>query len=230
MRVLAVAEFHLPAGGDAQHGWEEVVAVIRAVEIRGDHRIVPRRMMEHLACECGAGGFSQRSAGGPELFQDRGIFPRVHNHRLVAEILCGRAQHAWPADIDLFHRFGERHAGTCHGLGKRIQVHHHHVDGTDAVFLQLARMIRVVSHGQKRAVNRRMERLDAAVKNLGETCHRRYRFRRNACSLQRRERAAGREDFHPKGVQRGGKFGETFLVGHADQRASNAGHNYSCSG
>ena len=78
-------------------------------------------------------------------------------------MILGRApQHRRSADVDIFNRLVQRRAGLCHRRLEWIEVHHHQVEGLDAVRLQLRQVLGLALVGQDPAVDARMERFDPA--------------------------------------------------------------------
>ena len=73
-----------------------------------------------------------------------------------------------PADVDVFNRLVEGHAGLLDGRAEGIQVDDHHVDRLHAELLKLLHVLGVIAHGEQPRVNRRVQRLHAPVEALRE--------------------------------------------------------------
>jgi len=84
------------------------------------------------------------------------------------EVLRRRADHRRPPDVDVLDHLLVGHAAPARGPLERIQVYAHQVDELDVVFLGRPEMGGVVAHGQQSGVQLRMQRLDAAVHDLGK--------------------------------------------------------------
>ena len=76
-----------------------------------------------------------------------------------------------------------------------------------------------VAAAEQAAVNLRMQRLDAAVHDLGKAGVAGDLRDRHAAALEQRRRAAGGEERYAATVQRLREFDETVFVGNAEQRA-----------
>ncbi len=60
----------------------------------------------------------------------------------------------------------EGHAGLRGGLLKRVEIHHHHVDGLDAMSGHSRLVLRVPANVEQPAVHARVQRLHAPVQHL----------------------------------------------------------------
>ena len=100
--------------------------------------------------------------------QHRGIIRRIADHCHRLEILSRRAQQRHAADIDLLDGFRLSHARLRHGRGEGIEVADNQIDRCDVVAGQLCKMLRRAA-GQDAAVNRRVQCLHAAAKDLRGT-------------------------------------------------------------
>ena len=144
VRVLAVAQVldllvgereaireHVLAGRDRV----AAVARLHLGEVAGDRRLVARAVAERLLREVEPGG-GVGAVLAVELLEQQRVVDGIHHHRDVAEVLGRRAQHRRPADVDVLDGVVEGRA-LRHLVLEGIEVHHHHVDGDDAVLLQL---------------------------------------------------------------------------------------------
>ncbi len=82
------------------------------------------------------------------------------------------------------------------GLFKGVQVHHHHVDGLDAVLGHRAAVLGIGADVQDAAVNLGVQGLHPAVQHLGEAGQLGNVFHLNAGIAQQFGGAAGRDQFH----------------------------------
>ena len=81
-------------------------------------------------------------------------------------ILGGGPDHGWTTDVDVFDGGLKGHRRVCHRLAEGIEVHHHHIDGSDALGGQIGLVTGLVATGQDAAVNPRMQGLDPAPEDL----------------------------------------------------------------
>ena len=86
----------------------------------------------------------------------------------MAVILRRAAEHGRAADVDVLDRFLEGHVGLGDGLFKGVEIHHHEVDGEDAVRLRLGDVLRVFAQEEQAAVHLRVQRFDPAIHHLGK--------------------------------------------------------------
>ena len=100
------------------------------------------------------------------------------------------AQHRGSADVNILDGVLKRSPLSLNGLLERIEVHHHHVDGGDAVGFHLLDMLGVRAHGEESAVHFGVQGLHAPVHNLGKARHLADADGGNTRSLQRLARAA----------------------------------------
>ena len=161
-----------------------------------------------------AGG---RAAGVLQFRQQRRIVGRVGDDGDVGVVLGGRADHAGAADVDVLDHLVAVRAAS-HGRLERVEVDDDEVDRANAVLVHRRRVRRIVAHGQKPAVNHRVQGLDPAVHHLGKAGQVGYVAHVEPGIAQRLRGAAGRDKFHPARGQRLAQVHEAGLVGHRKQR------------
>jgi hypothetical protein len=107
-------------------------------------------------------------------------------------VLGRRSEHCGSADVDVLDRIGLGARGVPGDLLEWVEVHDEQVDELDAVRAQ-RRIVRARTREQA-AVNLRMQRLDAAVHDLGEARELRDADDRHAGFAQQRRRSTRRDD------------------------------------
>lgn len=102
-------------------------------------------MLECLGCQRGSIG--EGEAAGLHRGQHVVVVTGVddHGHRRV--VLGRRAHHGRAADVDLLDAFVGGGA-TGHGLGERVEVHHHQFERLDPEFGQLVGVLLLAQVGQ----------------------------------------------------------------------------------
>ena len=143
------------------------------------------------------------------------VVRRIDRDEHVAEVLGGRAHERRPADVDFLDQRVERRGGIGRGGGKQIQVDDDEIDEADAEPAKARQIVGAVAAREDAAVNRRVQRLDAAVHHL-----RKAGERGNADDVEPRRRqrargAAGRDDFEAPGGEASREFCNAGLVGNA---------------
>src|SRR6266852_2612443 len=143
---------------------------------------------------------------------------RVRHDCYALEILGCRSQHSWPADIDVFDQlFGGQPCLRGRGF-KRVEVHHHEIDGSDAMFRGLFLVLCMSAPEEQPAVDFRVQGLHASAQHLGpageigNVAHRDPRFAKELGG------PTSREDLDFQCRQPLGKFHNSGLVKHADKR------------
>ena len=125
------------------------------------------------------------------------VAERIDHHRHGGVVLRGCAHHGRAADIDLLDAFVGVGTGS-HRLAERIQVHHHEIESLDAEFLQRGGMLGFAQIGQQSGVDARVQRLDAAVENLGKAGELLHRCHRNTGARNGFGGRTGRHDGDPR--------------------------------
>ncbi len=230
VRVLAVAHLLHLLEGQVQRLRILAAGAVRLVlsqagQVVGDGAVVLRGVREHFLGQHEVGVVADRVAVGLHLGQHGGVVGRIDDHRHVAVVLGGRAQHGRAADVDVLDGIGQRAFILGDGLLERIQVHHQQVDGRDAVLGQRRHVFGQVAAGQDAAVHLRVQGLDAAVEHFreaGVVGH----FRHGQAGLgEQLGGAAGGEELDARAVQRTGKVDDAGLVGNGKQSLLDHGGN-----
>ncbi len=116
----------------------------------------------------------------------------------------------------------------CARLGSHffetIKIHHHHIDGDDAVGLRWRHMFGVGAHGEDAAGDFGMHRLDASVQHLGESGDVADVGHRDAGVAQHSCGAAGGNELGAHTREGGSKFEESGFIGDAQQYARDLCH------
>ncbi len=214
MRILPVAQRLRAVQHECESRRESVLALLR--EIRGDPRIVGSRVGEHLGREAAAP--LGRRAAVRQLRQDAVVVLGIddHDHRFV--VLCGRAQHGRPADVDLLDRLREGHVRSADRLLERIKVDRDQIDRRDVVRRHGRDIPGMVAAGQKAAVHLGVQRFQAAIHNFGEPGDRLDRGDRDALAPQRVGGPTGRHDLPPQAGEPARERDDAPLVRHRQQR------------
>jgi hypothetical protein len=132
-------------------------------------------------------------------------------------VLRRRADHRRAADVDVLDRLREIGAPGDRRL-ERVEVHHQDIDRLDAVRLHRRYMRGFVAHREQAAVHPWMQRLDAAVHDLGKPGHFGNLGDRNARLRQHRPGAAGGEDHDAALGERAREVRKAGLVGNGEER------------
>ena len=144
----------------------------QAAQVGGDGAVIGGGVGVDLA-----GQFQAQAIGGVAALvhfaQHARVVHRVDDHGHAAGfgavVLGGGAQHGRAADVDVLDRVGEGAAGLGDRFAERVEVDHQHVDAVDARRLDGVHVLGAVAARQQAAVDLRMQRLDAAVQDLGRT-------------------------------------------------------------
>src|SRR5262249_44373031 len=86
----------------------------------------------------------------------------------ILVVLGGGANQSRTANVDVFDEVFVRSAGLRQRGFKRIEVAHDQIDGHDAMRLQRGPVLGMIADGQDAAMDQRVQRLDAAIQDLGE--------------------------------------------------------------
>ena len=188
-------------------------------EPAGDGGVVGGDAGEGLGRQLLPEAVGQRAAMRPQRREQRAVVGRVGDDRHIGVVLGRRAQHGRAAYVDVLDRGRVVAAGAAHLL-ERVEVDDREVDRADAVRLHGRRVPGVVADRQQAAMHGRVQRLDAAVHDLGEAGQVGYVARSNARRGDGLRRAAGRNELDLHGRQLGSEPGEPGLVGDGDQSAA----------
>ncbi len=129
VRVLAVPE-RPPVPELEGEGFRE--RPVDTGQVVRDCAVVCRRPGERL-CSKSLSLFSRETAS-PDGVRRHPVVGAVHHDRDVLMVLCRRPHHRGTADIDVLDRLIKRESPAAHRL-EGVEVHHHKVDGFDAVLL-----------------------------------------------------------------------------------------------
>ena len=140
---------------------------------------------------------------------------RVRDDDNVMEVLGRSPHHGRAADIDVLDGFGFGHVRFRDGLFEGIQVHHHQVDGFDAVLLHVFHVFRVAAYRQDAAVDLRVQGLHPAVHHFRGPGHVAHIGAGHAGLLQHLHGAAGGDDLHAVVVQEIAQLHDAGLIRNA---------------
>ena len=184
--------------------------------IAGNHRVVLRRVRVGLGRERET-RFGFRVAGGADLVEHDGIVGRIADHRHVAPVLGGAAQHRRTADVDILDGVFHRNARLGDRGGEGIEIDAHQVDEFDAVLAQGLQMRRQVAPAKQGAVHLRVQGLHTAVADFGKARHFADADRFHAFLFQQALRAARGDDLPAEPGKCGGEISDAPLVAYADK-------------
>ncbi len=131
-----------------------------------DGAVVVGEVREHLGGELAAHHLVDPALA--QLLQHDGIVERIGDDDDLGVVLRRRAEHRWPADVDVLHRIVEGDARLGHRLLEGIEVDRDEVDRLDAVPRDGGAMLGEVAPREDAAVHRGVQRLHPAVEHLGE--------------------------------------------------------------
>ncbi len=188
MGIFAIAQARRPA----EREWQRVrqgLALIHPREPASNHGVITRGV--------GKGGGRQpppqrRIGSAPVRIQRRnqhGIIVRLGHNRDIAVVFGRRPDHRRAANVDIFDNIiAPGPAG--HRGGKGIEVHHHQIDGGDAMPRQRRRVRRIAAHRQNAAMHCGVQRFHPAIQHFGKAGHIGNIAHHMARRTQRRRRAA----------------------------------------
>jgi hypothetical protein len=177
-----------------------------------------------------------RPAGGgaepfsPEVFEQKRHYVRMagrevfkHAVRSMAEATDRALDSArlTAADIDLLNGFGKGDILAGNRGLEWIKIHHHKIDGTNAVGLSLLLVVGIAADIEQPSMDAGMEGLHATLEDFRRASELRYLNRRDAGRLKLLGSAPCGEDFDTLGRQPTGEFHNTGFVGNGDQRSLN---------
>ncbi len=125
------------------------------------------------------------------LLRNGFVIGRRGNDGDVLKILGCRTHHRRAADVDVFDHVLELDAGFRGGLLERVEIHHHHVDGLNAVLLHRGDMLFILTDVQNAAVHLGMKRLDSAIEHFRKAGKLRNVLDRDTGIAQQLGRASG---------------------------------------
>jgi hypothetical protein len=154
-----------------------------------------------------------------ECREHRPVIGGIDNDRHTGKILCRRANHRWPANIDLFDDVFRRDAGLRRGLTERIEIHADKIDRRNPVLGDRGHVFGEITAREQTAVHRRMERLDAPVEHFRKVRDGADIGAREASVTNRLRGAASGDQLPAELVQRAGEIDEAGLIGNGEQGA-----------
>ena len=216
---------HLLCGGDASARFRRAIERRRLVrvlavaqlfdQVAADGAIVRRLVAEFVGEPVGdrgviGGGARKRLGGQPpaqrkrchaavprQVFEHQCVIGGLDDDRNIAVVLGRGADHRRTADVDILDAVGKARAAR-HGLRERVEIDDYEVDGADVMRAQRLGMPGIVADGQKPAMYRRMQGLDATVHHFRKASEvakyraRRGRRRSTFCACRRSRRAPRR--------------------------------------
>ena len=132
--------------------------------------------------------------------------------------------HRRTSDINVFDRLIPGDIRSGHRFPERVQIHHHQINGGDALLLQISLMGSITSFGKDAAVHPRMQGLHSTAENLrcagvlGHTGHRKSGIFQNLGGP-----TAGQKRITMGAMQRLRQRHNAVFVGHAQQRKRSHG-------
>ncbi len=187
-------------------------------EPRGDRRVVGGGAGERAASERFAQRLRRRAAIGVHLGEHGGVVGRIDHDRDAIVVLGRGADHGRAADVDILDA-GVEIGAARDRLLERIEIDGEQVDRRDGVIGERLLMRLVPAHGEKPAMNFRMQRLDPPVHHLGHARDLGDVGHRDAGVAQQLG-GPGRNDLDPVFPQ-GREIGKTGLVADREQRTGN---------
>ncbi len=162
-----------------------------------------------------AGFAAERAAAALQFFNQSGVVGDAGDDGDVFKVFGGGADHRGAADIDVFNQMAEGYAGLGGGFLKGVEVHHHHIDGLDAVGGDGGFVLLVAANIEQAAVDFGVQGLDAAVEHLREAGEVADVFDGQAGLAQSTCGSAGGDQLDAKAGQRLGKLHQADFVGNA---------------
>ena len=189
----------------------------RAIIGRGVRKRFPRQKEARLG--------AYRTACRRHFAQQGGVVRRVGHDRDMLIVLGRAPHHRRPADIDILDGLGQRAVRLRHSLAERVQVDHHQVDGRNARILHCAHVRGKIAPRQNAGVDPRMQGLHAPVQHLRKPGVLADLGDFESRIPEQLGRAAGRDQRHAEILQPARKLDDAGLVGYADQRLFDDGHD-----
>jgi len=191
-----------------------------------DGGVVAGGVGERLGGERLARRHRQQSVGHAQLVEDRVVGLGARDHRRERMVLRGRTDHRRAADVDVLDDVGGWQAARDAAL-ERIEVHAHQVDVLDAVLCHGIDVRLFVAHGEQAGVEARVQRLDAAVHDLGKAGEGLDRADVEVGRGELRRGAACRHELDAKPGEAAREVEDPALVGDREQRAADL-HRAGC--
>ena len=214
VRVLAVRKLALALERDDQLGREGLAVA----EPGGDRSLVRGRVREGLGGEL-ASRLGVDLAGRLDLEEERVVAVDRADRRDVLEVLRRGAEHRRAADVDHLDGLLLAHVLPARDLREGIEVDADEVERLDSVLLERLHVRLHAAPREDRAVDPRMQRLDAAAEHLGHVGERIDRRDREAELGDVRGGSPARDELDAKLCQAGGEPVEARLVEDGDERS-----------
>src|SRR5690606_25664316 len=230
VRVLAVThvlDLHeLGAEGAGEVG----IVVIRGTpaQVIGNGAIVAGSVLEGVRGEGEAGAGGELAVVVRRLWQNRAAGGGVQNSGDIGVVLGGGANHGRAADVDVLDGGGQVAVRVGHGVLERVQVHHHHIDGVDAVLSHDG--VVGAATAQNAAVDFRVQGFDPAIRHFRETGVIGHFGDRYVVFLEQAEGSAGGEQLDAAFGEGTAEIDDAGFITHADQGATDGGVCLVCHG
>jgi hypothetical protein len=134
-----------------------------------------------------------------------------------AEVLCRGSNHTRPADVDLLDDVIRGCVVRRCCLAERVEVHRDEVDRVNPVLLERAHVRRLIAAREESTVHQGVQRLQAAVEDLGEAGHLRHLAHRDTRFTEGACRPPSRDDFPAEVDELARELHEASLVRDRDQ-------------
>ncbi len=173
-------------------------------------------MSKHLGREARARGRGRAAAMRLQLGEQGGVVRRIDGHRHRVVILRGGPQHRRTADVDVLDGLLVAAVRPRDRLREWVEVDDEQIDRLNV----MPRHHGIIDSAaaQQSAVNLRMQRLDAAIHDLGKSRVARYLADWKAALREQARGASGGQDLHLARRQCARELDQTALVGYRQQR------------
>src|SRR5690554_31536 len=206
------------------------VVVVRgaATQVVGDGTVVTGGVFEGLYRQVEACVVAELAIVAVELFQHPAVVGSVDYDGDIVVVLGRSTDHGGAADVDVLNGGGQIAIRIGHGVFKRVQVHHHHVDGVNAVLAHDG--IIGTATAQNATVDLRVQGFYPAVHHFRETGVVGHFSDRYVVFLEQAECAASGEQLNAAFSQGTAKIDDAGFITHADQGATDGGVSLVCHG
>ena len=193
MRVFAIAQFGGAVAIDRKHVRKQLLLIGKG-EPLADHTVISRRCRIGFCRTFAAEVIAGFAVAFLQLGNQGIIIGRIGQDRHKGVVFGCATDHRRPANVDILDDFIARCA-FGHRLRKRIEVHHHKVDGANMVLGHGGDVFGIIAHREEAAMHHRMQCLDAAVHHLGKASKLADVLHRQASGTERFGRPARRHQF-----------------------------------
>ncbi len=190
----------------------------------GDHRVVAGGVGEGFLREPAPQAEGGGSGAARELGEEAVVVAWIDQYGQAAEVLGRRPDHRRAADVDHLDRLRLGDSRARDGAFERVEIDRHEIEACDAVFRQRRGVRRLRPVGEDAAVNPRVERLDAAVEDLGEAGDFGDAGDGEPGRGEVPPGATGRDELEAEGGESAGELDQTGLVGNGEQGAGGGRH------